>query len=623
MDTGMNIKSIDGLNDVIHDFGCSVASDKTVSFHVPRHCGSLSLVLFKNGKRLKKIDFPVSKRMGDVWRLRLEGVPLDGSISYVYEADGVEFPDSFGTAFEGREQFKNKRQAEKAPRAVIRDSMATGLQPLEHLIPYEESIIYRLHVRGFTEDRSSELPAQQRGTFFGLCSKLLYLKELGVTAIELMPAYEFCELQGRGASKSGAMSPDDRVNYWGFTPEALRFAPKAAFGGEQGLRELIEAVHRQGMELILDMYFTGNESEDYVLSVLRSWRYRYGIDGVHIVGYAPIKLILNDPYLRGMKLMADSINENDLCRREDEASFPIKREEVTEPGTAAIYNDGFQDSMRRFLKGDEGMIPEAMGLIRENGDRIARINYIANVSGFSLMDVYSYDQKHNEANGEKGADGTDFNFSWNCGEEGPSRKKRVNELRRRLYKNAMTLTLLSRGTPLINSGDEMGHTKKGNNNSWCMDGPIEWINWKDIEKNRDIFDFVSRLIRLRKEHPIFRTAVRGTDYLYTGLPDLSFHGKSAWKVDMENYRRQLGICFNGDYAKLPSGKADDSFYLAVNMHWESHRFYLPKLMKDRRWYLLMDTSRPDSFVDEEAPEELELQDSISLPARSIILLTGR
>ena len=638
----------------LYPFGYTI-EEGAVYFCAAESCEALSLLLYKGGKRISEIAFPKEERIGDVWRLCVEGLELDGSLSYTYRADEKEFSDPYGRSFCGRERYKDRKNLKTVPRTIIcteaeaasekteagtlaktapkvgagtlqADLKAeTGPSPCYKdgscFIPYEDSIIYRLHVRGFTKDKSSGVEAGRAGTFYGIIDKLGYLKDLGVTSLELMPAYEYNETEhafGREGYKT---------NYWGFTEDALRFAPKRSFGGAKGFRELIEALHREGMELILGMYFSGNEPEDYVLSVLRFWRMHYGLDGVHIIGYAPMRLLLCDPYLKGMKLWADRIGEQDLKRDKREFLMPVRKKEQA-VRFAAVYDDSFQNDLRRFIKGDEDMVGRMMELIRSNPSHAARINYAANVSGFSLNDVFAYDRKHNEPNGENNTDGTDLNYSWNCGEEGPSRKKRINELRRQLYKNALVLTMLSAGTPLINAGDEMAHTKKGNNNSWCMDDRTEWICWDDLKKHEDIYQLTKALIRIRREHPVFRqsTELRGADYRYIGLPDISFHGKSAWKVDMENYRRQLAVCLNGAYSKRPDGTADDCFYIAMNMHWEAHKFYLPKLPEGKSWRLLLDTSEEiseDFLGGAEAGQELKFPDSIRIAARSVVILIGK
>ena len=619
----MGISKADRSFEKLYPFGYTVEEDR-LYFCTAAEGSSLSLHLYKDGRSFKRIAFSEEDRIGNVWRLVLCGVPLDGSFSYTYEAEGKETPEPYAAELTGRESYGSRKNLRLVPRAVIRKELSGGgafcdiKREGQPSLSLENSLIYRLHVRGFTKDQSSGVDEKRRGTFYGVIDKLPYLKELGVTSVELMPAYEYNETE-LSFDRKGI-----KINYWGFTEDAERMAPKASFGGTKGFREMTEALHKEGMELILGIYFSGNEPEDYVMDVIRHWRLSYGVDGVHIVGMAPLKLLLNDPYLKGMKLFADNISPEDTRRRKRDQAFMPVRKDIRKDRIAAVCNDDFQNSMRRFIKGDESMVDIAMGLIRPEQEEIGRVNYMANVSGFSLWDVYSYDRKHNKENGEHDTDGTDYNYSWNCGEQGPSRKKRINDLRLQLCKAALLMAIISGGTPLINAGDEMGHTRKGNNNSWCMDNKLEWIDWGDLEKHKELYEFTKALIRLRKDHPILRQrSFKGSDYKATGLPDISFHGKSAWKVDHENYRRQLGVCFNGDYAEKAEGVPDDSFYVGMNMHWEPHKFYLPKLKEGKRWHMLLDTSVSGRAIDEDELTELKFEDSVRIAPRSIIILIGK
>ena len=665
-------------------------------FCAAKSCRELTLNLYADGRLAESFPFPGEDRVGDVFRMGLF-LPLgEKSYSYTYSADGVEFSDPYGRVLCGREVWG------KRPKGVLRTALVetgkrsretegqevearkTGATPETATaskettasrelmasreaapeIPYEDSLIYRLHVRGFTMDRSSGLEAGKRGTFEGVMEKIPYLKELGVTTVELLPVYEFEELQAEGEAASlppGSLSwnktpgyltglaPAERVktaggrerglspgkqekkiNYWGFTPLAGRFAVKQAYGGEAGLRRLIQALHREGMELVADLYFDGSEPVGYVLDVLHAWAFRYGADGLHLIGQIPERAVLTDPYLAGKKLWMEELPEEALkapagiqpgAGRQAGPGRPAEKAGKTgglEKKTLAVYNTGFQNDMRRFLKGDEGLLYTAADRLGCNPAGAARINFMANTDGFTLSDMLAYNRRHNEANGEQNQDGTEENYSWNCGEEGPSRKKAVQELRLRLWKNAVLMTLFARGTPLICAGDEMGHSKKGNNNSWCQDNRTEWLDWKDLEKHREQLAFFRYAAALRREHPVLRMP-RGasyTDYLSKGLPDVSLHGESAWKLEPENGGRQLAFLCYGAYAE----GGDDSFYIGYNMHWEPHDFALPALPEGTPWELLIDTSEP---FTEKGPRELPDQRMIRIPPRTAVVLIGR
>ena len=273
--------------------------------------------------------------------------------------------------------------------------------------------------------------------------------------------------------------------------------------------------------------------------------------------------------------------------------------------------EGFQNSMRRFLKGDEGMVREVIRQLCRRTPEDGCCNYITSHTGFTLCDLVSYDGKHNEANGERNQDGPDYNYSWNCGTEGPSRKRSVMTLRKNQMKNAFLLLLLSQGTPCILAGDEFGNTQDGNNNVYCQDNETAWLNWGRQKSYEDLFRFVKRLIALRKSNPVYhqRQALLGLDRTACGIPDVSYHGESAWQVQDAVVSRQLGVLYSWE---------DTFWFVAYNMHWEAHEFALPALKKEMKWYQVAGT--------EEMPDEAEClkeQKMIEVKARTIILLQGR
>ena len=274
--------------------------------------------------------------------------------------------------------------------------------------------------------------------------------------------------------------------------------------------------------------------------------------------------------------------------------------------------------MRRFLKGDEGMLSALSYHIRHNPDHMGVINYMANVNGFTMMDMVSYNEKHNEDNGEDNQDGSDQNQSWNCGAEGPVRKKKVLSLRLRQLKNALLLLFLSQGTPLLLSGDEFGQTKQGNNNSYCQDNEISWLNWGLIRRNKDLFAFVKQVISFRKSHDLFHMVKepRLMDYRGLGLPDLSYHGEKAWQPEFDRCSRQFGAFYCGDYSE---DTEKTSFYTAYNMHWEPHEFALPNLPKGRAWQMVFNTAEDsvNGFWPEGKGPVLKDQKKVMIGARAV------
>ncbi|HJC48337.1 MAG TPA: alpha-amylase [Candidatus Lachnoclostridium pullistercoris] len=579
---------------------------------------SCALVLYRAGreKPVQKIFFREEDKTGDVWNMTLTGGDFQG-LEYAYEADGTLQADPYGLSFDGRDKWGSLTQVKKPLKTPLEQEEFDweGDRPLE--IPYEDTVIYRLHVRGFTKHSSSG--TEEHGTFSAIAEKIPYLKDLGVTAVELLPPVEFEEVmvpEGAGKHPYVREEPTGKLNYWGYGKSCV-FAPKASYssGREKHpvkeFKELVKSLHKAGLEIIVELYFTGAESPVFALDAVRSWVEHYHVDGVHLVGNAPLKLIGEDPFLSRTKLIALSWDGVDGGR-------------VRHLGE---YNDGFLEDSRRLLKGDEGQINQLVFRLKRNPKDSAAINYIASTNGFTLMDMVSYDRKHNEANGENGRDGTDSNYSWNCGVEGPTRKKKVLEMRKKQIRNALLLVFLSQGTPLLMAGDEFGNSQGGNNNAYCQDNETSWLNWNLLKTNSDIHDFVKFLIGFRKAHPMFHMSgePKVMDYKVCGYPDVSFHGVKAWCPEFENFRRQLGVLYCGEYGLKPDGTADDFFYVIYNMHWEPHEFALPHLPKDRKWLVAVnsDDAGANGFYSEGEEKAVKDQKRFMAAPRSIVVLVGK
>lgn len=607
---------------VIQDNRCypigTVAVEEGVHFSVIFQGESCSLVLYQAGGNapVKQIPFPEETRVGDVWSMTVAG-DFRG-MEYCFELDGTMTEDPFGKHFAGREVWGSETHLNQVLRASVVQEEYDWEGDRRPEIPYEDCILYRIHPRGFTRHPSSKV--ENRGTFSGIAEKIPYLKDLGITTVELLPAVEFQEVMAAPAvfpeKSSQKLTPSGKLNYWGFVP-ALYFAPKASYCSgkekhpEREFKDLVKALHRAGLELVMDFFFSGQEVETFVLEVLRFWAREYHVDGFHLIGFPPCRLIGRDPYLSRVKLLAQSWDGVDGGRNKH----------------LARYNEGFAIDMKRVLKGDEGMVSSLAFHIRNNPKEQAVINFMANVNGFTLMDNVCYDQKHNEANGENNQDGTDYNCSWNCGVEGPTRKKKVADMRRKLLRDAYLLTFLSQGTPLLMAGDEFGNTQNGNNNAYCQDNEISWLNWNLTETNRDLLEFVKAVIRFRKAHPMFHMSQepRMMDYLSCGQPDVSCHGVKAWCPEFESFRRQLGILYCGKYGKLPDGTCDDYFFVVYNLHWEPHEFSLPNLPKGRYWHVAMDTDAKAVNGIYPAGEEpfLEKQKLYLVEPRTIMVFVGK
>ncbi|MSS64264.1 alpha-amylase family glycosyl hydrolase [Velocimicrobium porci] len=580
------------------------------------------LLLYRRGK--KEIAFEIflgqEVCIGMVRSVILSGISFDG-LEYDYEIDGKIIPDPYAKRITGREHWASKKWNEQRGR-IESHFFDWGNDKAPH-IPYNEMILYQIHVRGFTKHISSGVTG--RGTFEGVKEKIPYLKRLGVNALFFLPIYEFEERMERESRKIYGMpaefkeTPHDldniHLNYWGYTKNSNYFAPKTSYAFDKEepdveLKSLIKELHQNDMEIILDMFFEAGTNMTMVLDCLRYWILCYHVDGFRVNdNVVPVSFIMQDPVIGSAKLFATSWNHGST---EENCKFANEK-------LAAEYNDGFMNDSRRFLKGDEGQVNPFIYRMKRNPESFAVINYVTNVNGFTLADLVSYDMKHNEKNGEDGRDGTDYNYSWNCGVEGKTRKKSILSLRKKQMKNAVVMLLLSQGTPMLLAGDEFGNSQDGNNNAYCQDNGTSWLNWKLLEKNSDLFEFIQKLILLRKTHPILhmKKELKVMDYALLGCPDISFHGTKAWYLDASNYSRVLGIMLCGEYAYTEYGQNDCDFYIAYNMHWESHTFDLPRLFGKKYWGKLLDTSE-----EVEAVHEVKMTSYLVKP-RSIVIFQSK
>lgn len=575
--------------------------------------GKDCVLLLKEHKNIHRIPFSEAERTGHVWTMELQGEAFDG-IEYCLESEGEAFTDLFGRAFPERSVWGEQGLMPEPAWSAFPTEDFDWEDDKKPCIPYEDSLFYQLHVRSFTKHSSSRV--KEKGTFAGILEKLEHLKELGVTAVKLMPVNEFSEVmltEKNGPDK--VQTPIGRLNCWGYVP-GYYFAAKAAYAdGRAGqasgeLKKLVREFHKNNMEIIIELFFTGSENVLLIQEAARFWVREYHVDGIHLKGTVNAALLSEDPYLAGTKLLYDGWD----------------KEEASGSRTLAECNDGFRNDMRRFLKGDEEQINSLIFRSKRNPRGYAVVNYMAETNGFTMMDMVSYDRKHNEDNGENNRDGSDFNYSWNCGTEGPSKKKAIVKMRKKQLRNAFLLLLLSQGTPMLLSGDEFGATKGGNNNSYCQDNAVSWINWNLKNTNRDLFEFVKHAAAFRRDHPVFHRPdePRLLDYLACGHPDVSYHGVKAWCPEFENFRRQLGIMYCGKYGKKADETEDDYFFVAYNMHWETHEFSLPKLPKGLKWHVSFNTDAEAENGFYEAGEELllENQKEFPVPARSIVVFSG-
>jgi isoamylase len=551
-------------------------------------------------------------------------------------------------------------------------------------IPPEDQIIYEMHVRGFTQHPSSGLKESHRGTFAGIREKIPYLKELGVNAIELMPIFEFDEFENsRRHPETGQLL----MNYWGYSTVGF-FAPKAGYAatGKYGmqvdeLKALVKELHRNGIEVILDVVFNhtaeGNENGPYisfrgidnktyymltpegyyfnfsgcgntlncnnpivrnmVLDCLRYWVAEFHIDGFRfdlasILGRDPwgaplanpplLETLAFDPILAKCKLIAEAWDAGGLYQV---GSFPAY-------GRWAEWNGKYRDGIRCFLKGDAGRVGDMAQRLQGSPDLYAwagrgpatSINFITAHDGFTLADLVSYNGKHNEANGEYNNDGANDNESWNCGAEGWTEDGNINQLRQRQIRNAIAMLMVSQGIPMLLMGDEIGRSQHGNNNTYCHDNELNWLDWDLLNSNRALFDFTRHCIQFRKAHPVLRNRhhFQNRDYVGSGYADITWHGTQAWNADWSDSSRTLAFMLCGKHGR--QGTVQDNYlYVAMNMHWDTSWFNVPGLPAGLKWHVSVNTGSSPDFFSLGAEPELEHQHGALVRDRSVLILVGR
>ncbi len=546
-----------------------------------------------------------------------------------------------------------------------------GDRPLE--IKETDLVIYEMHVRSYTNHPESGV--RYKGTFAGIVEKIPYLKELGINCVELMPIFEFDEFEYAGNEDRKHL-----FNYWGYSTVCF-FAPKAGyaasapFGMEADeLKNMIKKLHQNGIEVILDVVFNhtaeGNENGPFisykgidnrtyylltpdgyyynfsgcgntmncnnpvvrntVLDCLRYWVAAYHIDGFRfdlasilsrdekgapMVHPPLLDIIAKDVVLGKSFLIAEAWDAGGLYQV---GSFPAF-------GRWSEWNGKYRDCLRKFIKGNGGCTPELIKRIGGSDDLYgfrgpkASVNFVTCHDGFTLYDLVSYNEKHNEANGEENRDGCNDNESWNCGIEGETDDAGINKLRFRQMKNMLTILLTSRGIPMLLSGDEFANTQWGNNNAYCQDNEISWLDWSFLKKNKDIHDYVKSLIAFRKAHPVLRANSFDFAHNGTGYPELSFHSLTPWELQENEDTLTFAYLYAEDHNKYDT-EQDAFIYVAVNAHWEEHRFSLPVLPEGFQWGLAFEAYGVRSEPGEEKIHDD--QTGINLGPRTTAVLIG-
>jgi len=642
--------------------------DEGINFAIfSEHATHVWLALFHPGeeKPFQEIALnPDYNRTGSIWHVSVLG--LGESTEYAWRMDMRPNPDPVRHRFNpscflldpyaqvivGGEQW-----GVRGPRrcSLRRHVFDWGLdRPLN--IPLAQSVIYELHVRGYTRHASSGVAAP--GTYLGLTEKIPYLQQLGITAVELLPVYEFEEAD---TNRSNPLLGNSLLNLWGYQPISF-FSPNASYanGKRPGaaleeFKQMVRRFHQAGMEVILDVVFNHTAEGDergqtlsfrgidnsiyYLLDEKGHYRnysgcgntlncnhpvvrtlitdcLRYWVMEMHVDGFrfdlasvlsrgqdgeplpdAPLlERLAYDPVLAHTKLIAEAWDAAGLYQV---GSFPAW-------GRWAEWNGRYRDDLRRFVKGDAGMTQALASRLQGSPDLYApsgrqshhSINFITCHDGFTLADLVSYNGKHNEANGEDNRDGANENFSWNCGAEGPTDDPAILELRDRQMKNFVALIMVSGGVPMMLGGNEMGRTQQGNNNAYCQDNEISWVDWRLLEKNAGLATFFQKLIGFRRSHEAFAHIDWGPERELCHT-DVVFHGVKLGQPDWSVDSHSLAV----EYAWGP-----ERIYVIANAYWEPLEFEVPKA----RWTVVADTAgklrgRVDSL-------------SVHVEARSVVIL---
>lgn len=560
------------------------------------------------------IPVPAEYCLGSLRSITISGINPQ-EYNYVYEINGKEVLDPYATVIVGREKWNDESRKEKKYKLAGGFSVP-GFpwgEDKNPEIPKSKMVMYKLHVRGFTMGLNTA--GKSKGTFQAVKNKIPYLKDLGITTVELMPAYEFEEM----SIPKEAVVPDyvkwqpemadtiqpvvldnevKNINYWGYAPSNY-FAVKASYAFEPQkasteYKKLVKALHENGMECVMEMYFPEDTHHNMVLDALRFWVKEYHVDGFHLIGQnLPLVSIVQDPVLSRTKIFADHFQgQYDLSRKYK---------------NLYIYKEEYQYAVRQLINSYDCDVREFANQQKKQDVHFGYVNFVASNNGFTLADLFMYADKHNEANGENNRDGSDYNLSNNYGIEGPTKKKYVVETRRNRMRMAFTMLMFGQGVPLIMAGDEFGNTQEGNNNAYCQDNAIGWVNWSQFSKYKEDREFLKRLISFRQEHNLIakNEPFKFNDYRTMGAPDLSYHGEDAWIAQLDPGRKSLGMLYCGAYAE---GENKTDIYVGYNFYSENVKLALP-ILANKVWTL-------DGV-------ELENQMFVEVPAFHISVLSSK
>lgn len=655
---------------------------------------------------------PVKNKTGDIWHVFIPG--LKAGTLYLYQVDGP-FEPSQGHRFNFKQllfdpcadavtpvsvfhnlpptyrtpvdktdiELAESRRLYKFPKCVVVDHDSfdwQGDKPLNY--PMSRTVIYEVHAKGFTAGKDSNV--QNPGTYDGFTQKIPYLKDLGITSVELLPIHEFDEFEN---TNENPRTGDRMKNYWGYSTISF-FAPKAGYAADKTpgacvneFKTLVRELHKAGIEVILDVVFNhtaeGNEHgialnfrgfdntiyyelvynhkeyymnysgcgntfntnhpvvRQFITECLRHWVLEYHIDGFRfdlasilnrredgsLMKISPlVEALAEDPVLHSTKLIAEPWDAGGAYQL---GEFPGTR--------WSEWNDRFRDDVRKFWRGDEHVSTGAATRMSGSSDLFGfrkpycGINYVTCHDGFTMNDLVSYNGKHNDENGECNRDGTDSNWSYNHGYEGPTRNPHIEKMRNKQMRNFILTLLISQGTPMLLGGDEFRRGQQGNNNAYCQDNEISWFDWSVLDMNESIHTFTKRAIEMRKKHSVFRREnfFQGAK---NGTPDIQWYDIDGSNPDWNKLSRFVAFTLSGKDCVNDNGQTDNDFYIAANSDRADVMVTLPTILDpNKKWYRVADTSIEDNdaLVPEGQPEFLRSQGRYVIPANSLIVLMAK
>ncbi len=650
---------------------------------------SCTLLLFRPREKepYARLKFPEAYHIGNTYSMLVFDLKIE-EFEYAFQLDGpydkekgllfnknTVLLDPYARAVTGQKEWGDRPESDEGfvyHARVVENNFDWGnVRQLE--LPMEDLVIYELHVRGYTKDVSSGVSA--RGTYEGLRQKIPYLKDLGINAVELMPIFEFDEMEN-----ARVVDGEQLYNYWGYNTVCF-FAPNTSYSsvvehnheGEE-LKRLIYELKENGIEVILDVVFNhtaeGNEdgpsfsfkgidnniyyiltpgggyynfsgcgnvlncnhptTRRFIIDCLRFWVTEYRVDGFRFdlasilsrdwngapMAEPPIlHEIACDAILGKVKLIAEAWDASGLYQVGNFPAFSRWSE----------WNGRYRDDMRRFLKGDAGLAGTAITRITGSGDMYDRatrgedasVNFLTCHDGFTLYDLYSYNTKHNEKNGWNNTDGDNNGNSWNCGVEGETDNPEIEGLRRRMVKNAFATLMCSRGPAMFYAGDEFCNTQFGNNNAYCQDNLVSWLDWNRLEEYQEIHDFFRYMIAFRKEHAVLR---KSTGPASCGLPEISIHNGYPFNNRTDYNSRLIGVMFAG---RDEADTRDDVIFYGMNAYWEPINMQLPELPCGKKWKVCVNTAVP--YADGQSPEQFmnnTQNNNLRIEPRTVVILTA-